>query len=365
MTNRYPAHDCVRDGLRARLGVVAAMLALAGLTHCGGADDAAEDPAGASGASAGSGGSIAGAAGAAGAGSSQGGASGASGAGTKGGGAGTSGGGGSAAGASGAGGAAGTSGGGAGASGTAGAAGKAGAGGQADPCAGRLFCTDFEGEDVGSKLKSPWKVSTNKGTVSVVDTKARSGKKSVKVTTEAGSYQRAFFYLDGAPAFPVPGNVVYGRMMIYMDATANDGVHWTMAQGSGPLSGYAGVTSHYRYGGMHKGQMMANYETSGGKATDCWNNSTTKMPTGAWTCMEWKMDGPQNELRFWLDGTEVPDLHVKDKGQGCIAHDLGDAWLAPTFQQMYFGWESYQKDDARVAWVDDVIVDDAPIGCPQ
>jgi hypothetical protein len=162
----------------------------------------------------------------------------------------------------------------------------------------------------------------------------------------------------------VAGNVVYGRMMIYMDQTANDGVHWTMIQGSGPLEGHDGVTAHYRYGGMWAGKMMANYETSGA-ATDCWNNSEDVMPTGRWTCMEWRFDGPGNEMRFWLDGQELPGLYVKDEGQGCIGHELGDQWLAPTFDRMFLGWESYQPDDAREAWIDDVVIDDAPIGCPE
>lgn len=237
-------------------------------------------------------------------------------------------------------------------------------GGTADPCAGRLICDDFEDDADGQAPGAPWQTATNNGNVAIDGAHAHSGTRAVKVSTGAGQYKQAFFFTEGAPAFPVAGNVVYGRMMIFMDATANDGVHWTMLQGTGPLAGHAGVQSYYRYGGMWAGKMMANYETAG-LSTDCWNNSNTVMPTGKWTCMEWKFDGPANEMRFWLDGTEVSDLHVKDQGMGCGGHDLSDQWLAPTFDKMWLGWESYQQDDARDAWIDDVILDDAPIGCPQ
>lgn len=241
--------------------------------------------------------------------------------------------------------------------------GAGGAGGVVDPCAGRLLCDDFEDDPLGAAPNAPWTVATNKGLVVVDGARARSGSKAIKVSTQAGQYKQAFFYVDGAPAFPAPGNVIYGRMMIYMDKTANDGVHWTMIQGSGPLAGHPGVTSHYRYGGMWQGKMMANYETSN-LGTDCWNNSEKVMPTGQWACMEWRFDGPANGMRFWLDGVEVADLAVTDKGMGCVNHDLGDAWLAPSFERMTLGWESYQQDDAREAWIDDVILDDEPIGCP-
>ena len=236
-------------------------------------------------------------------------------------------------------------------------------GGAVDPCAGRLICDDFEDDTLGAAPLAPWQTNVNQGAVVVDGAHAHSGMRAVKVSTDAGQYKQALFYAEGAPAFPVPGNVVYGRMMIYMPQTANDGVHWTMIQGSGPVPGHAGVTGHYRYGGMWQGKMMANYETSNA-ATDCWNNSDTVMPTGAWTCMEWRFDGPANDMRFWLDGTEVADLHVTQQGMGCGGQDLGGDWLAPDFERMYLGWESYQQDDAREAWIDDVIIDDQPIGCP-
>ena len=244
-----------------------------------------------------------------------------------------------------------------------GSGGGGGTGATGDPCEGRIVCEDFESYELGAPPGGPWEAATNNGEVAVDGAHVMSGQRAVRVATGAGQYKQALFFTEGAPAFPAAGNVFYGRMMFYMEQAANDGVHWTMIQGSGPLEGHDGVTAHYRYGGMWEGKMMANYETSE-LATDCWQNTETVMPTNAWTCMEWRFDGPANEMRFWLDGVEIDPLHVTGQGMGCGGHDLDDEWLAPTFDRLWLGWESYQQDDAREAWIDDVIIDDQPIGCP-
>lgn len=238
-----------------------------------------------------------------------------------------------------------------------------GGAGDGGACAGRLFCDDFERGTVGMAPLSPWRVQQNMGTVSVSNTRARSGSRSVRVTTASAAYKSAMMYVDGSGIFPVAGNVVFGRMMFYMDRAANDGVHWTMIEGRGPLASRAGVTSIYRYGGQHMQRLMSNYETSGAR-TDCWDHSATTIPTGRWVCMEWKFDGPRNAMQFWLDGRELTDIATTMTGEGCIGHDLMDQWLAPSFQRMAVGWESYQMDDAREAFIDDVVFDDARIGCP-
>jgi hypothetical protein len=41
------------------------------------------------------------------------------------------------------------------------------------------------------------------------------------------------------------------------------------------------------------------------------------------------------------------------------------AWTAPTFDHLDVGWESYQNDEARTLYIDDLIVSKSPIGCPK
>jgi len=254
----------------------------------------------------------------------------------------------------------GTGGGSAGTAGGAGAPGSAGSAGAGASCAGALVCDDFEKyTDVPGM---PWTVDKN-GPVSVaIDTmQHQSGMKSVKFTTQGtASYQRAYIRLD--KIFPITGNAFYGRMMIFAKKAANDGVHWTMIQGDGPAS--MGVTNaHVRYGGQQQQHLMANYDSDGVKS-DCWQHSQTKMPEGKWACMEWYFDGPNNTQKFWLDGTAITDLTVTGQGQGCLNDGTGNKWIYPTFQHVFVGWESYQNDDPREIWIDDVAIGTSKIGCP-
>ena len=254
---------------------------------------------------------------------------------------------------------------GAGSGGTASGAGgpsSAGAAGNADSCAGTFVCDDFE--SYTGKPGAPWAVNTNQGTVAIDTARYRSGKQSVKFsTTGVNTYQRAFIGIEGAP-FPLANNAFYGRMMIYATSAANDGVHWTMIQAEGPVAAQGITNATVRYGGQQMKALMANYDSTG-KKSDCWQHSATKMPEGVWACMQWYFDGKTNTQKFWLNGAAIDDLTVMGEGQGCIAHETNDMWYFPqSFSKAYVGWESYQKDDAREVWIDDVALGTQPIACP-
>jgi hypothetical protein len=238
-----------------------------------------------------------------------------------------------------------------------------------DPCVGRLVCDDFE-KSVG-KPGAPFNLSTNKGSIAIDTTRAFSGKQSVKITVDAttssDTYRRAFLTLKGAPLLPIANNTVYGRFMIWTDRIPDKSVHWTFAHGDGPVG--SGLTATYNYGGM--GGLMANYyKNSTPNPTDCWQTKTQTFPTSKWTCVAFQLDGKNSEMRFWLDGTEIPELHVVGMSKTdatCTVKGVDGKWYAPNpFQNISVGWESYQHDvaGAHTAWIDDVILDDAPIACP-
>ena len=69
-------------------------------------------------------------------------------------------------------------------------------------------------------------------------------------------------------------------------------------------------------------------------------------------------------LRLWLDGAAVPSLTVAGVGQGCVNQPATFAWTAPTFDRLDLGWESYQADDARTVYIDDVVIATTKVGCP-
>lgn len=248
----------------------------------------------------------------------------------------------------------------AGGGGSGGGAAGAGAGGGNGACNGALFCDDFEAYT--DAPGAPWMVQKNaQGNVIIDGAQHRSGTKAVKFTTTGTmSYQQAFMSLT--KIFPVAQNAFYGRMMMYATKAANDGVHWTMIQGEGAATG--GITNaKVRYGGQQQKSLMANYDSTG-KKSDCWQHSATKMPEAKWACMEWYFDGATNTQKFWLDGNAVNDLTVMGVGEGCLSNETDNKWVFPTFSKVSLGWESYQTDDPREVWIDDVALGTSKIGCP-
>jgi hypothetical protein len=232
-------------------------------------------------------------------------------------------------------------------------------------CLGALLCDDFESYAVGSPPGAPWSVSTNGGSVTIDSTRAYSGTRSVHVTTDGmAPYRQAYFSVSGAPVFPVAGNVVFGRMMIWLTAAPTMTTHWTNIQGEGPVTGQSqSYRAFTRYGGQVSEQLMANYDTSG-VSSDCWQHSQVPIPTQRWACFEWRFDGPNNEMDFWLDGTSISALTVIGQGSGCISNGTNGKWNLPEYDTLRLGWEHYQTSIPIDMWIDDVGIDSKRIGCP-
>lgn len=254
-------------------------------------------------------------------------------------------------------------------------------GGVADPCAKALFCDDFEAHTAGSPPSGKWTVGQNKGTVAVDTTRAFSGKNAVRLGTNAASgYKSAMMRYKDAAVLPTAANVIYGRMMFWLDSAPMTSVHWTFIQGQGKVPGQS-YSALYRYGGQHPvmdngnfvgNQLMANYDTPDsygnppvGPGSDCWLHSDkVVVPVGKWSCVEWKFDGANNEMQYWMDGAAVTSLTMVGQGQGCVNQNASFPWTAPAFERMDLGWESYQDDSERTIWIDDVVLSEQPIGCP-
>ena len=252
-------------------------------------------------------------------------------------------------------------------------------------CQTSLFCDDFEGVAAGAPPGGAWTASQNNGTVSVDTTRAFRGTQSVKASTLAtaetnATYKVALLGLTQAPVVPVPNGAFYGRMMFYLESAPSTDVHWTIVDATGTVPGQT-YSASYRYGGQHPvldgttfvgNQLMANYDTtdfygtpSRGPQTDCYKHAQAKVvPVGQWTCAEWFFDGPNAQMRFWLNGEALPDLSIDRTGDGCVAQDASYTWEAPTFSRLDVGWESYQADEARSIWIDDVVISSTMVGCP-
>jgi Thrombospondin type 3 repeat len=93
-----------------------------------------------------------------------------------------------------------------------------------------------------------------------------------------------------------------------------------------------------------------------------WNGITmqdtqgTLLPDSQWLCLEWWIAASPGEMRLFVDGTEMPSLHVLQATQPSPS----------PLAEMAIGIDIYQPPQAvnpYDIWVDDVIVDTKPIGC--
>jgi hypothetical protein len=243
-----------------------------------------------------------------------------------------------------------------------------------------LFCDGFEVNGVGEPPGTPWRDETGKsGAVVQVDAaRVFRGERSVHVLAPKGAaYRRGYFAIHQSPVFPAAAAELFGRAMIWLDAAplASAGqppVHWTFIQGEG-RSRDDTFNSLYRYGGQHQGGLglMANFETTPPVRSDCWQHSASRLPVQRWACVEWRFVVASNEMQFWLDGSELTDLHVTNRSSGpqagCLSHEpLGGQWLAPpAFQSLYLGLERYQEtENDQNLWIDDVVLATSRVGCP-
>ena len=243
-----------------------------------------------------------------------------------------------------------------------------------DSCASAIFCDDFEDYTLGEPPDGVWSPVTNAGSVAIDDSRRVSGTHSVRFDTQAGDGSKtAYVRLESASIFPVPNNTYYGRMLFWLESAPTAAVHWTFLQGGGTVPGQT-YRALYRYGGQHPvsggNQLMANYETpdsygGNGPRSDCWKHAEgVVVPEGRWSCVEWKFDGMLDEMRLWLDGEAIDSLTVMGSGEGCVSADVNNTWTAPNFEYLEIGWESYQPDEERTLFIDDLVIDTAPIGCP-
>jgi hypothetical protein len=263
--------------------------------------------------------------------------------------------------------------------------GTAAAGDDASVCQSALFCDDFEAFALDQPPAGAWVSNQNNGSVQVVADRSFRGQQAVKATTLAtavtgSTYKSALIGLSQAPVVPVPEQRFYGRMMFYLESAPAASVHWTFIDGTGDVPGQD-YSATYRYGGQLPvtdgttfvgSQLMANYDTTDfygtppvGPQTDCYQHAARQVvPVGTWSCAEWSFDGQNSQMRFWLDGTEITGLAIDGTGEGCVAQPADYTWVAPSFSRLDVGWESYQADEERTIWIDDVVISQTQVGCP-
>lgn len=239
-----------------------------------------------------------------------------------------------------------------GASASAGALNNGGAGVLGSPCRARgglLACDDFETATVGAVPAAPWSAVVNgEGSVAVDDgVPAHSGSKAVHV--HGTGYQTFLVYHDAA-RLPLASGRFYVRAFVRL-GQAMTGGHNTFILADTFAAPNAG--NALRLGEQNNMLMM----TVGGDAHGYLSNQNyyndhlpgVVFKAQQYSCLELLLDAPDTEIKVWVDGVDVPDLHVTN-----LAHENYDA--------LRFGFEKYAGPESDI-WYDDIAIGSERIGC--
>ena len=224
---------------------------------------------------------------------------------------------------------------------------------------------DFETYAVGRPPEGPWGVQQVNGTAVVDDTRAASGRQSVRIDLRGKG--TVYLLNQGRPLFPAARDGMSGRMKVWLEQAPREDVHWTMIEGRGRRTS-DGHTGLVRFGGQHPvangSRLMSNYETPDGYSdptapmSDCWAHAgeTDVMPEGRWVDVAWRI--LPTGISLSLDGRPVPGLDVRTTGQGCLHAPPTYVWELPVMERVNIGWETYSPDGPRTMWIDDVELSD-------
>jgi polysaccharide lyase-like protein len=244
-----------------------------------------------------------------------------------------------------------------GAAGTGGAGGPGGAAGTAaggDACrarAGLLFCEDFESRPSGTVASAPpWAPQIiGKGTLTVDATTAHRGGKSLHVHAGDDDYDTLLAFHDAA-VLPAPTGRFYLRAYVRLGRAMAAGHNSYIVAESSAMPGAANnlrigedyaMLMYTVMGDAHGALSNENYYTD--------HQVGPAFAPSTWVCLEVLLDPGLPEIDFWLDGTEVLDLHHKD-------------WSLDSYDTLRFGFEKYAGPGIDL-WYDDIAISTARLGC--
>jgi hypothetical protein len=231
------------------------------------------------------------------------------------------------------------------------------------PCAALPLCDDFEGAAAGGPPDpTRWTVGapdvTGTGALAIDDSQHHSGTRSVKVTGQGGYSNHIFF--TNASVVGALGPVVWGRFYVRLTDALGDG-HVTFLS----MADAAAGGKHLRMGGQAK-ILMWNRESDDATLpalSPAGIAQSEPLPTGRWLCVELMVDEHAGTMQTWVDGVEVPGLHL----DAVPTPDVDEQWLRqagwrPMLTSFGLGWESYAGQPMTL-WFDDVALDAQRVGC--
>ncbi len=229
-------------------------------------------------------------------------------------------------------------------------------------CTGALFCDTFESQ-TGTVPSGAWQVSypncQGTGAVAVDRTVAHSGSTSIRVDGHAGYCNHVFF---GTPlSFIGAGADLYVRYFIRHTTDLPTGHVTFVAMRDSNDGG-----NDLRMGGQN-GALQWNRQSDDATLpaqSPAGVALSVPLPTNQWECVEFEVNEAQGAMRTWLNGNEVPGLHLDN----VPTQDVDAQWLQnrqnwrPALTDLRLGWESYSGGDDTL-WFDDIAIGTQQIGC--
>lgn len=235
-------------------------------------------------------------------------------------------------------------------------------------CDGLLLCDDFEAYD--SAPGGPWKVTQQgSGSVTVDTLHARSGTKAAHFRGTPNG-DTVFMAAQGAPVFPISGDTLFVRYLLYVDtwATPASGqpMHERLAWiGSSNMarnadgSGYAFAT----YNGIAIERLASGYFRDTSQAMNAVSNNVKQ-----WVCWEFEIDNQGGPIDGGGGGTARPHIWRNDSELSLKVTGSGSnvSWDPVPWDILQFSVFTYQPSTVAVDfWLDDVAVSKTRIGCPK
>lgn len=250
------------------------------------------------------------------------------------------------------------------------------AGTSAAGCDGHLLCEDFESFEVGAPPNGRWTITKNgSGTSLVVDSVNKySGAKSAHFRGSLNSSNSVHMSTQGAPLFPVAGNTLFVRFMVYVKTypgSQNEEMHTRLLWiGSSSMvldtSGGGITTNNNKVYAMETYNGIGVERLSSGHYRDTSQRMSGAPNLGQWLCWEMEVDnagGPPAGVKgaalthLWRQGTELK-LAVKG-GES-------ENWGAVPFEKLNVSFFAYQTAaEPSDFWIDDLVMDTKRIGCPK
>ena len=202
---------------------------------------------------------------------------------------------------------------------------------------GATLCDDFEGDAIPDHFRE---VNFGPSAIALDTTVSHSGSNSIKVTSSQFTQMLAT---------PVPGPAFYGRVYLMSDTPMNPGHNTYINAGEGD-----GDPNHGEWIriGEHREQLEINRKSDDAEILSSGDynslDGATQLAPNTWYCLEFLFDGPNKEVRVWVDGDPVMNLHTTEWGAN--------------YQTFKFGYERYHGPD-KTLWYDDLALGTQRIGC--